>query len=108
LVRIWDCTTGRCLLTIDGHQDAVTAVLFLEDGQTVISGCEDDIIRLWNWQSGKCNQILDARGDGVCTLAPGPKPHTFLSGSQDGAIVMWSVIYHLEFDDGLPSALRSF
>ena len=107
LVRIWDCTAGRCLLTIDGHQDAVTAVLFLDDGQTVISGCEDDIIRLWNWQSGKCNQILDARGDGVCTLAPGPKPHTFLSGSQDGAIVMWSVIYHLEFDDGLPSALRS-
>jgi serine/threonine protein kinase len=108
LVRVWDCTAGRCLLTIDGHEDAVTSVLFLEDGQTVISGCEDDIIRLWNWQSGKCNQILDARGDGVCSLAPGPKPHTFLCGHQDGAVVLWSVIYHLEFDDGLPSALRSF
>jgi serine/threonine protein kinase len=107
LVRIWDCATGRCVLTIDGHEDAVTAVLFLDDGQTVISGCEDDIIRLWNWQSGKCNQILDARGDGVCSLAAGPKPHTFLSGRQDGAVVLWSVIYHLEFDDGLPSALRS-
>lgn len=108
LVRIWDCTVGRCLETIEGHEDAVTSVLFLEDGQTVISGCEDDIIRLWNWQSGKCIQILDARGDGVCSLAPGPKPHTFLSGSQDGAIVLWSVIYYLEFDDGLPSALRGF
>ncbi|MEW6521304.1 MAG: serine/threonine-protein kinase [Thermodesulfobacteriota bacterium] len=107
LVRIWDCTVGRCLLTIDGHEDAVTSVLFLEDGQTVVSGCEDDIIRLWNWQTGKCNQLLDARGDGVCSLAPGPKPHTFLSGRQDGAIVMWSAIYYLEFDDGLPSALRS-
>ena len=82
-------------------------MLFLDDGQTVVSGCDDDIIRLWNWQSGKCNQLLDARGDGVCSLAPGPKPHIFLSGRQDGAIVMWSAIYHLEFDDGLPSALRS-
>ncbi|MBI5557749.1 MAG: protein kinase [Deltaproteobacteria bacterium] len=107
MVRIWDCASGRCLQTIEGHEDAVTSVLMLEDGQTVVTGCADDIIKLWNWQSGKCTQILDARGDGVCSLAPGPKPHTFLSGHQDGDVVLWTVIYYLEFDDGLPSALRS-
>jgi WD40 repeat protein len=108
LVRIWDWTTGRCLQTLEGHEDAVTAVLLLEDGQTVVVGCGDDIIKLWNWQTGKCTQILDARGDGVCSLAPGPKPHTFLAGRQDGAVVLWTIIYYLEFDDGMPSALRSY
>ncbi|MBI4791694.1 MAG: hypothetical protein HY789_02930 [Deltaproteobacteria bacterium] len=108
LVRVWDWMTGRCLQTMEGHEDAVTSVLLLEDGQTVVAGFEDDIIKLWNWQTGKCTQILDARGDGVRSLAPGPKPHTFLSGRQDGAIVLWTIIYYLEFEDGMPSALRSY
>ena len=106
LVRIWDLKTGRCLQTIDKHEDGVTSVLLIDDGQTVVSGCEDDIIKLWDWQSGECKQVLDARGDGVCSLAHGPKPHTFLVGRQDGAVVLWSIIYRLEFDDGIPSALR--
>ena len=108
LVRVWDWVTGRCLQTLEGHEDAITSVLLLEDGQTVVAGFADDIIKLWNWQTGKCTHILDARGDGVCSLAPGPKPHTFLSGCQDGAIVLWTIIYYLEFDDGLPSALRGY
>ncbi len=106
-VRVWDCRTGRCLQTMDQHEDAVTSVLLLDDDQTVVAGCGDDIIKLWNWQSGKCGHILDARGDGVCSLAGGSRSHTFLCGRQDGAIVLWTLIYQLEFDDGVPSALRS-
>ncbi|MFZ5764954.1 MAG: protein kinase domain-containing protein [Thermodesulfobacteriota bacterium] len=107
LVRVWDCRTGQCLQSIDRHEDTVSSVLLLADGQTVVAGCEDDIIKLWNWPSGTCNHLLDARGDGVYSLAPGPRPHTFLSGRQDGAVVLWTLIYQLEFDDGVPSALRS-
>lgn len=107
VVRVWDCRSGRCLQSMDKHEDTITSVLLLADDQTLVTGYEDDIIKLWNWQSGKCIHILDARGDGVCSLAGGPRAHTFLCGRQDGAIVLWTLIYQLEFDDGVPSALRS-
>lgn len=39
--RIWDCRTGRCVLTLEGHVKAVLAIDFAPDGYHLATGSED-------------------------------------------------------------------
>ncbi len=40
-LKIWDITTGKELLSLKGHTDAVTSVAFSPDGQRLASGGGD-------------------------------------------------------------------
>lgn len=55
LVKIWDTETLKCLKTLEGHDDTVTAVSFSPDNEnTLITSCEDSTIKIWNIKSKKC------------------------------------------------------
>ena len=57
---------------LDGHRGCVNTVSFTPDGETLVSGSDDQTIVLWNWEQGKC---ANARGRRVycakTTLAEG-------------------------------------
>ena len=45
-VRIWDTTSGACLLTLADHTDGVNALAVLPDGR-LVSGSDDLTVRVW-------------------------------------------------------------
>ncbi len=47
-IRLLDVGTGRELVSWDGHETAVTALLVLSDGNTLVSGSQDGTLKLWN------------------------------------------------------------
>ena len=57
-MRLWDVSTGRCLITLQGHTDRVWSVTFSPDCQTLASGSEDETIKLWDVQTGECLKTL--------------------------------------------------
>jgi RNA polymerase sigma factor (sigma-70 family) len=46
--RVWDTATGKELPPIEGEASQVTALAFLADGNTVLSGGWDERIRVWD------------------------------------------------------------
>ena len=46
-VKVWDLTTGRCVMTLTGHSASVTSVIQLSDGK-VCSGSDDNTVKIWS------------------------------------------------------------
>ena len=45
--RIWDADTGIELITLKGHEDAVSAASFSPDGERVLTASYDKMARIW-------------------------------------------------------------
>ena len=53
-IEIWDVGQGKFRKSLRGHDAAITALAFSEDGELLASGSEDLwTIRLWQTRSGK-------------------------------------------------------
>ena len=51
-IRLWDVRTGTHLLTLTGHTDGVSSVVFSSDGKTLASGSSDGTVLLWELTHG--------------------------------------------------------
>src|SRR2546422_7418253 len=52
-VRVWDTTTGNCVLVYRGHESHVLSVAWSPASTRVASGCTDGIIHIWDAASGE-------------------------------------------------------
>ena len=53
-IRAWDAASGRCLLTLPGHSDAVLACGWSPGGDRIVSGSHDNTLKVWDATSGRC------------------------------------------------------
>jgi serine-threonine kinase receptor-associated protein len=51
LLQVWDTEHGLCSASLQGHQDVIKQVLWVNDN-TVLSAGADAVIRLWDLRSG--------------------------------------------------------
>src|SRR4051812_37504122 len=59
-VRVGDAASGKELLILRGHEQAVWAAGFSPDGARIVSGSDDKTVRVWDAASGK--ELLVLRG----------------------------------------------
>jgi WD40 repeat protein len=59
-MRIWDSSSSRCLYTLQGYSGGVSQVLFIPDGNRLVTIGWDGITRLWDLHSYQCRQIQHA------------------------------------------------
>jgi WD40 repeat protein len=92
--------TGKELLTLRGHSDAVGALAFAPDCKTLASGSNDGAVKLWDVATGReratlLNPFFAGRPEKgrfrVESLAFTPDGRTLASGSYDGRIRLWDV-----------------
>jgi len=57
---LWEVSTGQCLKTLRGHTNKVWSVAFSSDGQTLVSGSQDETVKIWNVKTGECLKTLRA------------------------------------------------
>jgi hypothetical protein len=60
----WDAASGRCLRTLEGHQNRVLSVAWSGDGRHLASASHDGDIRIWDADSGECLLIMQPLPDG--------------------------------------------
>ena len=80
-VRLWDCQTGKELLSFLGHSNYVTSVAFSPDGKWALSGSYDKTVRLWDCQTGKELRSFLGHSEHVTSVAFSPDGKWALSGS---------------------------
>jgi WD40 repeat protein len=50
--RVWDATSGACLLTLEGHGSGVLSAAFSPDGRRIVTGSRDRTARVWDAADG--------------------------------------------------------
>ena len=50
--KLWEAASGRELLTLEGHNDAVLSVAFAPDGRRIVTGSKDKTVKVWDVVSG--------------------------------------------------------
>ena len=108
-IQIWDTHSGTHLGALEGHQSAVTGLLFTPDGTRLVSASADQTIRLWDWSARKPSTVLRGHLNEVEGLALASDGRTLASACKDGTIFLWDISKpprHLGYQT-LPSRLRS-
>jgi WD40 repeat protein len=83
-VKIWDAKTGKLVVTLKGHTDAVRCLAWTKDGKTLISGSYDSSIRTWNTTNWEQTAVLEHTGF-VYAIAISPNGHILASVSGETA-----------------------
>lgn len=89
--RIWDAGTGKLVLELRGHLDAVTALAFAPDAATLLTASLDKTARLWDLHTGQEISRLAGQTDSLIGVAFAPDGRSFFTRSLDGTVAVWSV-----------------
>jgi sugar lactone lactonase YvrE len=91
--KLWDLATGKLRATIKRHTDAVCALAFAPDGQTLVTGGGDSVLKLWDANTGQERQELPGHTSRVNAVAFSPDGKTLASAGDDRTVKLWSVIW---------------
>ena len=67
--KLWDATTGVCLLTLAQHKDEIYSAAFSSDGSRIVTASSDSAAKVWNATTGTCLLTLAGHKDLVHSAA---------------------------------------
>ena len=91
-VKVWDATSGQCLLTLQGHTDVVWSVVYSPDGKRIASGSEDRTLKVWDALTRQLLLTLKRHTSPVSGVAYSPDGRRIASASLDGTLKVWDAV----------------
>ncbi|MEH2214061.1 eIF2A-related protein [Nostoc sp.] len=90
-VQVWEASSGRVLLFLQGHDSGVNSVAFDPEGQRIVSGSDDKTVRLWDVNGQPIGQPFVGHDSLVLSVAFDPEGQRIVSGSNDKTVRLWDV-----------------
>lgn len=88
-IRIFEAKSGRCVLTLAGHDNWVTDLHFHPNGKYLLSVADDKSMRIWDLAVGRCyRKIYNAHDHFISCFDM--KGKLAVTGSVDTAVKLWS------------------
>ncbi|MDY7013291.1 MAG: serine/threonine-protein kinase [Cyanobacteriota bacterium] len=88
-IKIWDLAAGKEQHSLEGHEDAVNALVYTPSGRFLMSGSRDRAIKIWDLQRGSLRQTLKGHTDAISSLALNRAGNLLVSGSIDKTVKLW-------------------
>jgi WD40 repeat protein len=85
----WKRLVDGRLLTLEGHDDTVTAVAFSPNRRRLASASLDRTVRLWELPTGRLVRKLTGHEAGVVGVGFSPDGRLLVSAARDGAVKVW-------------------
>jgi len=83
---------GSGIMTLTGHDDAVTSVSYSPDGRILASGSKDGSVRVWDTRTGEEAMLPLRSGDGKVLSVDFARNGKWIgSGTESGAVWVWNV-----------------
>ncbi|KAL3313974.1 F-box/WD repeat-containing protein 7, partial [Cichlidogyrus casuarinus] len=104
-IRIWNITTGDCVLILSGHHKHDSVITCVQELPKFIVSCSDDgTVKLWDRISGKFIRDihrLDSAGSGgvFWRCIPSQTSLVCAAGSRNGSEHTKVVVFHFDKDD---------
>ncbi|MEG4055586.1 MULTISPECIES: WD40 domain-containing protein [unclassified Microcoleus] len=89
VVRLWEASSGREILTCKGHTNVLESVAFSPDGEILASGSYDKTIKLWDVKTGECLKVLRGHTESVMFVTFNSDGNLLASGSFDRTVRLW-------------------
>ncbi|ORM25180.1 PD40 domain-containing protein [Williamsia sp. 1135] len=92
--RLWDLNTGRSVV-LARHQDAIRSLAFSSDGDTLVTGSDDETAIVWDTtvpeQAHQIGTPLAGYGSSVHAVGFSPDATRLATGSDDQTLRVWSM-----------------
>jgi WD40 repeat protein len=86
---VWEASSGRCLLTLEGHEDWVMSCSWSPDGTRLASASRDSTVKVWETCSGRCLLTLQGHQDWVRSCSWSPDGTRLASAADDPTVKVW-------------------
>ena len=94
-IKIWDVTTGQCLMTLVGHDNWIRGLSWHPGGKYLLSASDDKSLRIWDVAHKRCSKRLEAHAH-FCTSIDFHRSHPYvITGSVDQTIKIWECRWRL-------------
>jgi hypothetical protein len=90
-ISVWETSTGRQRLLLEGHEDSTECVAFAPDARTLASASWDNTIRLWDVETGRELRKLTGHRGKADSLAFSADGRTLVSTGDDTTVLFWDV-----------------
>lgn len=88
-IKIWEVRNSRCVVTLLGHDNWVTDLVFHPNGKYLLSSSDDKSLRIWDLSNGRCyRKIQNAHDHFVSTIDM--KGKVVVTGSVDKTLKVWT------------------
>lgn len=91
-IRIWDCTTGICKFTLEGHTGPIEDLKIISAHNCIISASQDCTVRRWNISNGLCMDVMSKHSGPVVEINVTPDGLCVITRSKDNTACVWNLI----------------
>lgn len=88
-IMIWEAKSGRCLITLVGHDNWVNDLVFHPGGRFLLSASDDKSLRIWDLGNGRCYRKMQNVHDHFVTSLE-IRQKTVITGSVDFSLKVWT------------------
>lgn len=90
-VRVWDAHTGQVNICLQHGTVPVGDIRFSEDGKTLITSNNEQILKFWDLETGTCLRTVEINvmGNRTRAVAIGADGHLIATGSAGPNVYLW-------------------
>ena len=90
-VLIWNVSTRQVVQTFSGHTDKVQSVAFSHDGNSLVSGGNDNMVYVWDLTAAQTGRPLAGHTAEVYSVAFSSGDRWIASASFDESVIVWDM-----------------